>query len=87
MSMTPAVPPANTLGYARLVRRRGPSFPFRLCSYFDCTKWEGGFIRFQGGPGAVVLRPRDGTMLDIASGRVYTDTRFVQNSVLEGARP
>lgn len=64
--------------YAPMVRRRTASFPSRMASYFDCTQWGAGF--FRPGHGAVILRHADGLMLDLSSGRVYSDSRFVNQS-------
>lgn len=69
-------PPRTEYGYAKIVMRRGPSFPFRNRKYFDATPWLGGFIPVGGGAGAVNLN-KQGHMLDLRSGRVYFDARFV----------
>ena len=65
----------ETLGSARIVRRRTPTFPSRMASYFDFTPWGGGFLRAENrGPGAIVL---SGSILaDIRTGEVYRDGRF-----------
>lgn len=66
----------KTLGVAPIVRRRTPTWPSRVASYFDLTQWGGGYVRTGQGPGAVVL---GGSVLaDIRTGRVYTDHRFPQ---------
>jgi hypothetical protein len=58
-----------SLGRAKIVKRRGPSFPFRNCIYWDCTPWGGGYCPVTDAPGAVIL----GTvMLDIRTGEVYS---------------
>jgi len=44
--------------------------------FFDATPWRAGYIRAEGAIGAVVLR--DGLMLDIKTGRVYGDARFME---------
>lgn len=64
-----------TIDYAPRVRRRTPTWPSRMASYFDCTDFGSGFFRCQGGPGAVVLN-KSGQMLDIVTGKVYFDARF-----------
>lgn len=64
-----------TIGYAKIVRRRTPTFPARTAVYFDFTPFGGGYLRAtNNGPGAVVLKP--GVCADIRTGRVYTDSRF-----------
>lgn len=64
----------QTLGFAKVVRRRTATFPSRMASYFDFTPWGGGYMRLTSAPGAVVLKA--GICADIRSGRVYTDARF-----------
>ena len=61
--------------FAPRVRRRTPTRPSRMATYFDCTAFGSGFFRCQGGPGAVVLN-KSGQVLDIVSGKVYFDARF-----------
>ena len=39
------------LGFAKIVKRRGNTFPFRNVCGFDATEWGGGFIRISGAPG------------------------------------
>jgi hypothetical protein len=65
----------KTLGFAKIIQRRTPTFPTRWASYFDFSPWGGGYMRTANqGPGAVVLSP--GTCADIQTGRVYLDSRF-----------
>ena len=64
----------ETLGFAKVVRRRTATFPSRMASYFDFTPWRGGYMRVTSAPGGVVLAP--GICADIRSGRVYRDARF-----------
>lgn len=66
---------ANAKTFARVVTRRGPSFPFRNRRYFDCSPWGGGYCPAEGALGAVVLNER-GMMLNLRSGEVYHDARF-----------
>jgi hypothetical protein len=68
--------------FAPRVRRRTPTWPSRMATYFDCTAFGSGFFRCQGGPGAVVLN-RSGQMLDIVNGRVYFDARFKSDAEVE----
>lgn len=65
---------SRTIGQARIVRRRTPSFPTRWASYFDATPWGGGYMRVQSAPGAAVLR--ENVCMDIRTGRIYRDGRF-----------
>ncbi len=65
----------ETVGAAKIVRRRTPTFPSRVASYFDFTPWGGGYLRAtNNGPGAIVLP--SGLCADIQTGRVYRDARF-----------
>lgn len=64
-----------TIGQAQLVKRRR-GFPARVGWFWDCTPWGDGFIRKSDAPGAVVINRKDGTMVDIQTGRVYIDARF-----------
>ena len=66
------------LGFAKIVKRRGNTFPFRNASYFDVTEWGGGFIRVSGAPGAVVIR--GAVLLDLQTGRVYSDPRLAETT-------
>lgn len=63
----------RTLGQARITRRRTPTFPFRLASYWDLTPWQGGYIRLTAAPGAVHLG--QGRMACLTTGAVYLDSR------------
>lgn len=56
--------------FARIVRRRTPTWPTRWASYFDFTPWRGGYSRCTSAPGAVVLP--SGHVANIRSGRVTT---------------
>lgn len=62
--------------FAPIRRRRTPTFPRRMAYYFDCSQWNGGFVRVSRGPGAVVLDDAKGLMLNLCNGEVYKDTRF-----------
>jgi hypothetical protein len=66
----------DTLGQAKIVRRRTPTWPSRMASYWDFTPWGGGFMRTGQGPGAVVLQ--GDVLADMRTGRVYRDARFVE---------
>lgn len=65
---------SQTVGQARIVRRRTPTFPTRWASYFDATPFGGGYLRVQSAPGAVVLRAD--VCINIRTGHVYRDRRF-----------
>jgi hypothetical protein len=65
----------STKTYAKVVRRRTPTFPSRYAFYWDCTPWNGGFVRRHVMPGAVVLNTL-GDMLDLHTGEIYQDERF-----------
>jgi hypothetical protein len=64
--------------YAKLVTRRSYVFPFRNQRYWDCTPWHGGWIRHDGAPGAVVVDAACGLLLNLRSGEVYADSRFIE---------
>ena len=66
------------LGFAKIVKRRGNTFPFRNVCGFDATEWGGGFIRISGAPGAVVIR--GAVLLDLQTGRVYSDPRLAETT-------
>lgn len=68
----------ETLGFAKIVKRRGNTFPFRNASHFDTTQWGGGFIRISGARGAVVIR--GAVLLDLQTGRVYSDPRLAETT-------
>jgi len=68
----------ETLGHARIVRRRTATFPSKMCSYFDWSPWGAGFTRAQNvGPGAFVIDHGRGIMGDLQTGRVWIDSRMV----------
>lgn len=54
--------------FAPIVRRRTPTFPSRMVSYFDFTKWGGGYMRIGQGPGAVRLP--GGLLANMQSGAI-----------------
>ena len=64
--------------YAKLVTRRSYVFPFRNQRYWDCTPWQGSWIHYCGAPGAVVVDGARGLLLNLRTGQVYTDSRFVE---------
>lgn len=66
----------RTLGQARITRRRTPTFPSRLASYWDLTPWNGGYVRVSAAPGAVHLG--EGRMACMSTGHVYLDARFAE---------
>ena len=69
----------ETLGIARIVKRRTSTFPSRVATWFDWTPWGGGFTRAGNtGPGSFVIDSKAGTMGCMQSGRVYRDSRFVK---------
>lgn len=68
----------NTIGYARIVARRGHRFPFRKEAYLDFTPFNGGFVTYTGAPGAIVLNLVTGVCADLLTGRVYLDARFAE---------
>lgn len=63
-----------TREFAKIVRRRTPTFPARWANYYDCTPWGSGFFRCTSAPGATVLT--SGRCLNIQTGEVYHDGRF-----------
>lgn len=69
----------STKVYAPMVRRRTPTFPSKGASYFDCTRWGAGYMRVGGGPGAAILDDK-GHCLDLRTGEVYVDKRFVKET-------
>lgn len=64
--------------FAPVISRRTATWPTRMARYFDCTQWGGGYHRLQAARGAVVLNRTNGTMLDIDTGEVYVDERFIE---------
>lgn len=64
----------SEVGQARVVRRRTPTLPSRLASYWDFTPWKGGYVRLGSGPGGVRLG--EGLVGDLLTGRVVRDPRF-----------
>ena len=66
---------SNSNTFATITRRRSSTFPCRSSSYFDFTKWGGGYTKCNGMPGACVLDD-NGTMGDLSNGKVYYDERF-----------
>jgi len=65
------------LGRARLVQKRSSFFPFRNAWYFDCTPWNGGFVRRTGAPGAVVIDETQGICVNLQTGQVYVHEALV----------
>ena len=72
--------------FAPTVKRRTPTWPSRIASYYDCSKWGSGFFRVGRGPGAVVLNTK-GEMLNMATGEIYVDARFVKEDPCSSPSP
>lgn len=65
-------------GQARIVKGRTATWPSRVAPYWDCAPWGSGRVRIGGhGPGAVILNDQ-GYCLNLQSGNVYIDHRFVK---------
>jgi hypothetical protein len=68
---------ASSKVFAKLVTRRSYVFPFRNRRYLDCTSWGGGWIAYEGAPGAAVIDEAKGLLVNLRTGEVYVDARFV----------
>jgi hypothetical protein len=66
--------------YAPVVRRRSHTFPSRIAGYFDCTKWGGGYYRVANQPRGATVLNKKGECLDLQTGEVYLDARFVEET-------
>lgn len=62
--------------YAKIVRRRTPTFPSRTADYYDFTPWGGGYVLVMDYPPGGIVLNSEGMLAELKSGIVYYDPRF-----------